>query len=339
MAYFLAMNPSWDAQGYYDVGTELGERLSRAWDGIGTAGVNFLSAVAQALLPVSIVGLGWLAGAALLLTVPRRLPANVAARWFYPLVLFAPTFAFWTGLMSKDVICGAASLLSVRAFAQWREGRIVAWGTSVAIAVALAYLVRAYFIPVLVIPHAAAIAWDLIGRPPQELPRLRASVLVTLPLAMIVVVGGFAVALEYAGVQGGLTEVTERVLEAGDANRYGGSAVQLSSAEQALALFAPFPSRVRGLFDGLASIESVALFGLVVTLVLRMRGRWQLVDGKLLVFVLTAFALWTLLYSSVGNLGLLIRMKAQFYPFLFLGLAHLAFITQGPRQRRSKERS
>lgn len=323
---FLTRDGASDARTYYERGEELSHNLDGVWQGVGTDAVYFLSAALQAALPVSILGLAWLGGAVILLLTPTLTNMPVSRNTFWGFYFLSPTIAFWSGLFSKDMLVLGATLASITAYGQLRNNRFLPWLFFVTLAGLLATLVRIYMVPVLLAPHAVVLMM-------MFLRRIRREGLGSLPAYAVFVVPALASGLllavsftfSYVGVQGA-SQVDDRLNRLNQDLSVGGTAVEFTTVERILILFAPLPFRVRNVLDAVISFAAMLYLYFSVAYSMGSRHSRSGLDRELVIFSFLPLLAWTVIFSNAANFGLIDRMKAQVLPLLFLIISHLAMV-------------
>jgi len=314
-----------DTQSYYSTGKLLSTTLENAWTGLGTGAVNYLSAIAQSTLPVSILGLAWLFSSLILIFTPSLKNSPVNNKIFLAFYFFSPNVILWGGLLSKDMICVGAAILSISAIIKLRQGKVGSWLIFVVISGILSIVVRPYMAPILLFPHAVVLIVDYFMKfRSGGLGNLPVSVLVVIPCLFIGLAIGIQQMYQYVGIEGA-SGVGDRLNLLNEQLFFGGSAVNLTPPEKLLVLFSPLPFRVRNIFDLLASIASMFYLYTLINLIFKVNTAKVKVDWGLILFSITALLMWSFVFANASNLGALERLKAQVLPFLFLLFAHLRY--------------
>jgi len=323
----LTRNVESDARGYYRVGQDYVGTGVVPLD-FGTDFMYFLSAAVQSWLPVSLSGLALLFLGLKLLALPNLQKLPVRASVFYLLMATAPNVMIWSGLFSKDLLSITAVLLSVCAFGAFRQGQPWLWLILVIGAVVLEVGARPYMLPMVLVPHLAVLISHvyrvLVSTRFQRLP-FGAALLIPLALAGIGI--AFPLVISYIEIQD-LSQVGERIDRLSNNLNYGSTALILSVPERVFLLAAPFPPRVRNPLFLCVSLISLYYVGwlLLMTYQINRRHLRARLDQGLLLFCLLPLALWTFAYWGTSNMGALERLKGQILPYLFLLLAHLAWV-------------
>lgn len=240
------------------------------------------------------------------------------------LVLFLPTMLFWSASIGKDtwmlVNLGIATYGASRMLVHRRGGL-----TTFVIGIGLAAIVRPHVALMLFLGVSVAYG---IRRPTRRtvfgpLPKV-------IGLATLVLVGSFLLnrvedqlgvdELQQGGFEQALSNTSRRTDQGGstfepvavtDPIRYGWAVVTV--------LFRPFPYEAANPQAMLASLEGMAMLGLVLSNVMRgARLLTRLRSWPFGVIALTFTGVFCYAFASVSNFGILTRQRVQVVPFLLV---------------------
>ncbi|HKX76653.1 MAG TPA: hypothetical protein VJR05_14825 [Acidimicrobiia bacterium] len=248
------------------------------------------------------------------------------SRWkpYAILLFFLPTLVFWPSSVGKDALMlafiGLSALGISMVFDQFRVRHLLVATTGIALAV----LVRPHVAMLLVGSAAIAVA---VGKRPQEsgAARRRWVVLVILAIALAIGAPRAAELLKVELTADGIDALLERQE---DATAQGGSEVSGEVVRNPLqfpgaalrVLFRPLPHEANDAGTALSSIEGLALLALTIFFAPRMlKGLRSIRSNPYLTFSLTYTFGFVIAFSTVFNLGILARQRAQLFP-MFLAV-------------------
>ena len=235
-------------------------------------------------------------------------------------LFFLPTLLFWPSGVGKDALMiGALGLAAAgfsAALSTYRFRYLLMGGLSLT----LATLVRPH---VAMLMLAAVFIAMVFGRGPT-VARARAQRLVVTGLIALALLIGAPRAVQLIDLELSAEGFENLVEQQADRTGQGGSQIQGEAVTSPVqfpsamlrVLFRPLPTEARSMEMLLTSLEGIALLALTVVLAPRMvrrlkrgfRNPWVIVSGVYTVGFIVAF-------STVLNLGILARQRAQVLPF------------------------
>jgi hypothetical protein len=252
-------------------------------------------------------------------------------RLYLGLVMFLPSMAYWPSAIGKDSLMQLALGLVALATARLLRQRLMIAAAIGAPGVWLLWGVR---------PHLLAIAMTAVGcayiggRVRAGDHGLRGLVGRPVGLLAVALLAGFTVIqgatflgiedLSVGGIEARLDQQTEESSIGGSTFDTGGSSLNPLYLPQkaATVLLRPFPWETSSVLQLFASLEGIALGGLVVlrlsslgAAVSRVRSTPFVLYCLVLVISYAAF------FSSIANFGLLVRQRSLVLPALFVLLA------------------
>lgn len=318
-AYYLLDNVG-DASAYYYEAVQGNVTFS-----LGTAAVELITYFCVSIFDLSFLGsflvynifgfIGIMAFDASL-----RIATADKSKWMRrlaTLIVFLPSVSFWSSAIGKDAIAFMATGLALWAALQLKN-RV--W-----------LMVAAVVLMLIVRPHIAGLMiLSLAGS--QVIQR-------NIPLVRRVLLGSAAavaasimvpIALEYTGVgtDAGADELVSYVEQRQQMNREGGSSIDIASMSVQMRmftyLFRPLPTEANSIFSLAASIDNVILLSLFIIGIWNMlvRRKRPLVGNRAFLWIFSLLS-WFLLASTTANLGLAVRQKWMFAPFLLFLLISL----------------
>lgn len=328
----LTVSSRGDALVYYESGRYL-DSAGNIYR-FGTEFVKTLSFLVQSVLPVSIFGLGTLFVSIRMISVPRLI-GEYNERLFIILVLTSPSIVFWGGLLSKDLLCIIAAMISISAFISYSIGKRYLYIIMITISLIVALFVRPYILPIILVPHFLVICYDSLGILRRGLINrsLVFGSFMTISIFLLLFLGSYF-SIRYISGGTSISGLVERLEEGRNYfEKYSGSYVNYSIPEKVFLLFSPLLFRVNNALSLIASINSAVYFIFLIFLYRGALKSGNEIDKRICIFTLSAIIVWTIIYSSNVNMGIIERMKAQVTPFLFMLMSHLSFICRRPRDR------
>lgn len=304
-----------DATAYYENG-----RYGNLDFGVGTAGINFLTAIIVRPLDLSILGVflvynlfgvvGLMAFDGSLKKAMQHKPRHL--RRLATLIVFLPSVSFWSSAIGKDALSFMATGLAL-------------WA---AMALDRRWLLMMFALSVMVFvrPHMGGmmlLAWTLAVLLNSHTSVFRKIVLGGVVLAATFMIVPFAI--QYVGLTEGVSsaELMDYLDERGAQNLHGGSSVDIASMSLPMQLitymFRPFILEANSIFLFAAALDNLILLYLFIRGVFGgLRGR-KSQSGENRIFMWTYVMLaWPILAMSTANLGIAVRQKWMFAPMLIL---------------------
>jgi len=302
----------------------------------GTAAVKVITAFFVGVLDFSFIAtfllfnifgtIGLFAYDASLKTASANKPKWV--RLIATVVVFLPSVSFWSAGLGKDAIAFMAAGLALwSAIKLERRVWLMLW---------------AMFFMLVVRPHVAgmmlfAITLAILAQ--KNIARWKRTLLFF--LALFLGIGLLPFVLKYAGLEdsSGVEDLQTYIEQRQGYNMEGGGGVDISSMSPPMQLFTylfrPLPNEAGGFAAFAASLDNVVLLGVcllaIVTWVLR---RQRGLPGNRVFMFLFAMVAWVTLAITTSNLGISVRQKWMFLPFLlFLAISILGRHSRKQRQR------
>ncbi len=233
------------------------------------------------------------------------------------LIVLLPSVSFWSSAISKDAI----SFMAVGA-ALWASIDFRGRAKLMFLAILLMLLVRPHMASLMVMSLSFAMFFDK-----------STSSFLRLLLSAIFVAGAAAIvpfALDYAGVKGG-ANVESVVGFIEKRQSYTGGAASIDIASMSFPeklftyLFRPVVVESRNLFEFAASVDNIILlFLFFVGVLLSFRISLDGFYGNKVFMFLYAASSWSILSLTTANLGIALRQKWMFVPFIiYLALSYL----------------
>ncbi|MGH9027187.1 MAG: hypothetical protein ACRDWD_13885, partial [Acidimicrobiia bacterium] len=252
-------------------------------------------------------------------------------RLYFAIVFFLPSIAFWPSSIGKEALMqlgvGGLALASAKAL----NHRLLA-GLLIALPAGwLVWRVRPHLLAIVV--FAVGVAY-LAGRVRRKVAPARVSLLRPIGMVLMVFLVFFAISegAEFLGmeqfslnsVETQLEETTESTAQGGSQfDTGGGGLTPLTLPQGAVTvLLRPYPWEVATSLQILASLEGVAIAAFIlyrlrsVALSLR-RAR----TTPFLLYCWTLVLIYSVVFSSIANFGLLVRQRSLVLPALFVLLA------------------
>jgi len=233
------------------------------------------------------------------------------------LIILLPSVSFWSSAISKDAI----SFLAISA-ALWAAIDFHKRIKLLFIAIFMMLLVRPHMAGLLVMSVSVAMFFD---RSTSALSRLFLSAVFVAGAAVLV-----PFALDYAGVKGGanIESVTE-FIEKRQSYTRGAASIDIANMSLVEKLFTyafrPAMIEARNLFEFAASIDNIILLFLFSSgLFLSFKTSLGLIYGNKAFIFFYAASSWFILSLTTANLGIALRQKWMFVPFIiYLSVAYL----------------
>ena len=236
------------------------------------------------------------------------------------MIVFLPSVSFWSAAIGKDAI----SFLSI-SMALWVVTNFKAKKTLLFFSILVMFLVR---------PHIAIIM--LVSLVASSIFQRSTSIFQKILLgssAMMALYALIPVVLAYVGLEPDfdISAVNSYVEIRAGHNMYGGGAIDLSSmsfVEKLFTyLFRPLPFEAKGILQLAASVDNVFLLYLLMLgflAVLKLNFH-QSSENRMFMWVFVILT-WTMLSLTTANLGISVRQKWIFCPFIiYLLISKLAF--------------
>jgi hypothetical protein len=311
-AYFLLDNVG-DASAYYYEALQGHVTYS-----FGTSAVEVITYFCVSLFGLSFLGtflvyniLGFIGLMAF--DASLRLATAEKSKWMRrlaTLIVFLPSISFWSSAIGKDAIAFMATGLALWAALQLKN-RV--W-----------LMVTAVLLMLIVRPHIAGIM--ILALAGSQIVQRK------IPLVHRIMLGGAAAlaasflvpfVLVYTGVgaDAGTEELVSYVEQRQQLNQDGGSSLDIASMSVPMQmftyLFRPLPTEANSVFSLAASIDNVILLLLFILGIwnILVRRRRPLAGNRAFLWIFSLLS-WFLLASTTANLGLAMRQKWMFAPFL-----------------------
>jgi len=234
------------------------------------------------------------------------------------LIILLPSVSFWSSAISKDAI----SFMAIGA-ALWAAIDFDKRIKLMFLAIFLMLLVRPHMAGLLVMSLSIAMFFD---RSTSAFSRLLLSAVFVAGAAVLV-----PFALDYAGVKGGANiESVAEFIEKRQSYTRGAASIDIASMSFPEKLFTyafrPAIIEARNLFEFAASIDNVILLflffnGVFLSFKVSLGG---LYGNKVFMFFYAASS-WSILSLTTANLGIALRQKWMFVPFIiYLSIAYLS---------------
>lgn len=233
------------------------------------------------------------------------------------LIILLPSVSFWSSAISKDAISFMAIGLAL-----WSACKLQSRMKLMLLSILLMLLVRPHMAGLMVISLAMSMFFDGSLTPPK---RLALSVVFIVSAAVLV-----PFALDYAGVRGGASiEAVSNFIEKRESYARGETSIDLSAMSFPEKLFTytfrPMLFEARTLFELAASFDNVILIFLFVYgffLMIKISLDYDY-GNKFFMFAYVLLA-WSVLSLTTVNLGIALRQKWMFVPFLiYLSFAYI----------------
>jgi hypothetical protein len=258
--------------------------------------------------------------------VARYWPPD-SRRKFGLAVMFLPSLLYWTSPISKEAVVMLGFGFFFVGLRQIFDGVHLFWGSIFLVGGGLiTYVVRPDITLLLVVSAAAAllIPWSrrIAARPS---PSVRALVVVALLVLLVPVIAANRQLLHLNSsqsfIQGAVSTAQQKTTIGGNSAYEATTPTSIVDVPYAVVsvLFRPFPWEARSLLQVLASAEGIFLGVWLIRMLIGWRKRRlrPRMDGMMImsiVFVLT----FCVVFSSLGNFGLLVRERVQELPFLLV---------------------
>jgi len=226
------------------------------------------------------------------------------------ITVFLPSLSFWTAAIGKDSLIFMAIGLSLWASLKLKKRMLL-----IIFSIAIIAIIRPHIAGIFIIALSISFTLD------KNLPLIRRFILGILSLLAVSIMVPFA--LKYAGLndisQG--ANVINYIEERQSYNQQGGAGIDISAMSLPSQLFTytfrPLPIEAHSTTSLLASLDNLFLF---ILFVLFVRGFYK--NKKVSHHYNTAFIVpyiiftWLILATTTANLGIAIRQKWMFLPFL-----------------------
>lgn len=242
------------------------------------------------------------------------------------LLIFLPSISFWSSAIGKDAIAFTAAILALRASLSLSSR----WPLA-AVSLLLMFLVRPHIGALLLISFFFVLNVSFFGK------KTFFTNLVILIVIIFASASLFPLAIQYSGLEGDLSTdaIQSYVEERQGLNQEGAGGIDISSMQLPMQLFSYL---LRPLFfDGIsfltiiASAENLLIFSIFLLSVRHFSRGWRPVMNTPTMFLIFySFTAWIILASTTANLGIALRQKWMFLPFLI----YLA-MSLSPRQVRN----
>ena len=352
---FDAYGGSADASGYHDVGSRIAAGVRSGMDspwsllptGTGTQFVGEVTGLVYTVTGATRLGgffvFAWFSflGTVLVLRAAVTAVPGLARRRFAVLLFFTPTLVYWGSSTGKEAVVGL--LLGVTAY-----GAAILLSSPERRAGAAALCVVGLGLTARIRPHfaavwAGALVLGLVGRLAadtvrarrgrgQATSRLRAAALVALALGGFVAVAVVTLgALDPVGQDDAAQGVTNRVTtifeRTEERTGQGGSNFETPSISSPLnwpvaaarTLTRPMLFEARSIAEVLPAIEMTVLLAILAVSWRRLVGLPRLVMRQpFLLFVVVSVVTFGVAFSSIGNLGILVRQRSLILPLMLV---------------------
>lgn len=310
--YFYSLNFGGDSLVYYEEAKD----GSAVFD-VGTAGVNFLTSILvntfrlneiSTFLVFNIFGsIGLLYFYRSLAVADNKSKFIKKITW---IVVLLPSVSFWSSAIGKDAISFLAVSLALWAALHLRKRLFTMFG-----AIALMLFVRPHIAGMMLLALTAALLFE------RKISKFYKLFLFLSGLGVSAIVIPFA--LNYVGLIEGVnfSELSEYVEARQGYNMEGGGGIDIgamSLPDQMLAyVFRPSLLEVNSIFSLAAAFDNFILFGLFAVGGYHIfRGGYKS-SGESLIFIwLYTLLVWIILSMTTANMGIALRQKWMFVPFL-----------------------
>ncbi len=311
--YFYSLHFSADSSVYYQDAQDLNIDF-----GVGTDGINFivhllvqylnLSEVATFLVfnIFGVIGLLYFSSSMSIASMTKK----DFIRKLSLIIVFLPSVSFWSSAIGKDSISFLAVSLALWAALYLRRRLFTMFA-----AIAIMLFVRPHMAAIMILAFTAAL---LIEGKISKFSKIFVSLL-ALGVSAIMI----PFALNYAGLTDGanISELNEYIEERQGYNMEGGGGIDIgamSLPEQMFAyVFRPSLLEVNSIFSLAAAFDNLILLALFFAGGYRiLRGKYRS-SGESLVFIWSYTMLaWIVLSMTTANMGIALRQKWMFVPFL-----------------------
>ncbi len=250
-------------------------------------------------------------------------------RLYFLFVFFAPSIAFWPASIGKEALMQFGIGSTALGTAHLLKGRIV---RGLAVAAPGAWLLWAVRPHLLALVSLGAAGAYLVGKSPRrgKAPVAQSSLVKPVGLVVVGFIAMFAVSqgakslglpsLTLGSVQAELDATTESTGQGHSAFSNGGNSLSPLHLPQGAmtVLLRPFPWEVSSKLQILASLEGMALAGLIVyrrrSVALSLR---RLRTSPFLFYCWTVTLLYAVTFQAFANFGLLVRQRSLVLPALY----------------------
>jgi hypothetical protein len=323
-----------DAAKYHEYGVEYAQGIAAPLDDLRktnfvrwTTGVLYNVIGTDMMTGFLVYGVVAFAGAYLWYRAAAEALPHFNRRWYCMFLFFLPSIAFWPSSIGKEALMQLGIGCAALGTAHLLRGRVL---RGLLIAAPGGYLMWAVRPHILAMVTLAAGAAYLVGRGRNE----NAGTSLMRPIGMVIVatlcVFATTQAMKFLGMEEFSIDAIEQELgEQTDNTSQGGSRIDdaqpvsltpLSVPQGAVTvLLRPFVWEVESAFQILASLEAAAvtlfLFNRFPSLVYSLRQSRRL---PFLFYCWTLLALYSVAFSAIANMGLLVRQRSLVLPALFV---------------------
>lgn len=304
-----------DAEQYYLYSKSISEYFS-----LGTVAVYYFTSIFSVYLDMSFLGcflvfnlIGYLGMAAFAGSLREvsvgKSNAIILLATFIPLL---PGVSFWSSMIGKDAISflGAGLLC-------WSSLDLRRRFAAFAIAAILFTLVRPYIGSIILVSFTISIL--IFGR--IGLINRMLILLMSVPAAFFII--SYTLDVLQLGYSTSTSDIGEFVEGRQTANMEGGSSIDIANMSIPLRLlsylYRPLFVDANGILGAIASSENLALLGLSIAALFKLRFRIEQFSSIAQSFlVVYCFSSWIVLANTTANLGLASRQKWMILPILLL---------------------
>jgi hypothetical protein len=251
-------------------------------------------------------------------------------RLFFLFVFFAPSIAFWPSSIGKEALMQFGIGSAALGTAHLLKGRIVRGLAVAAPGAWLLWVVRPHLLALVLLAAAGAY---LVGRSPRRAKAAVAQSSLVKPVGLLILgfLAVFAVSqgakslglpsLTLGSLQAELDATTESTGQGHSSFNNGGNSLSPLHLPQGAVtvLLRPFPWEVSSKLQILASLEGMALAGLIVyrrrSVALSLR---RLRRSPFLFYCWTLTLLYAVTFQAFANFGLLVRQRSLVLPALYV---------------------
>jgi hypothetical protein len=321
-----------DAFQYFVDSTQISAPLSDVAFGNGTANFSALAWILNHVMPLNdsyhalkvVLSMIGLIATYLFYRGAVRFTGKADIRFLYLLGLF-PSLLFWSSILGKDPISYFGIALYFYAVLSWLGTNQFKYLALLAVGVVCACFIRTWLGVVLLIPLLALVGLKMQSRV-MRLVLFLVGIGSTIMMAKIL---GEQFGFENADT---LVSSTNQIAHSWGAGGSGQAAPDFQTPWQLLkfapvgmftALFRPLPGEVNNIFGLLAGLENLALLGLAIIALKKMK--LSLLRVPAIAWGLSMIVVWSFLYAFVSyqNLGSAVRFKLQILPVLISLLVYI----------------
>lgn len=250
------------------------------------------------------------------------------------MIVFLPSVSFWSAAIGKDSISFLCISMALWAVTNFKDKK-----TLLFFSILVIFLVRPHIAIIMLVSLVASVIFQRSTSIFQKI-LLGSS-------AMMALYALIPVLLTYVGLESDFdTSVVISYVETREGqNMYGGGAIDLSSmsfVEKLFTyLFRPLPFEAKGILQLAASLDNVFLLYLLMLgffAVLKLNFH-QSSENRMFMWVFVILT-WTMLSLTTANLGIMVRQKWMFCPFIiYLLISKLAFIERPQIEYKAQRRN